>query len=86
MGIGNAAAWLGMPVIAPETFESIASKLENQDHAAQLPPYTDPTVIAGEFFRYTQKERSCVCNTTNTGYSAQMKEMARSIRSSNTAF
>ncbi|XXH05809.1 hypothetical protein Hte_012247 [Hypoxylon texense] len=46
MGIGNAAAWLGMPVIAPDTFESIASKLENQDHAAQLPPGTDPTVIA----------------------------------------
>ncbi|KAI1762008.1 putative GMC oxidoreductase [Hypoxylon sp. FL1150] len=66
MGIGNAAAWLGMPVIAPETFETIASKLENQNYAAQLPPDTDPTVIAG--------------------YTAQMKEMARSIRSPNTAF
>ncbi|KAI6089371.1 putative GMC oxidoreductase [Hypoxylon rubiginosum] len=66
MGIGNAAAWLGMPVIAPEAFETIASKLESQDHAAQLPPDTDPTVIAG--------------------YTAQMKEMARSIRSPNTAF
>ncbi|KAF3061338.1 Versicolorin B synthase [Daldinia childiae] len=66
MGIGNAAAWLGMPVISPERFESIASKLENQDHAAQLPPDTDPTVVAG--------------------YSAQMKKMAASIRSSNTAF
>ncbi|KAI0172392.1 putative GMC oxidoreductase [Hypoxylon sp. FL1284] len=66
MGIGNAAAWLGMPVIAPDAFEGIASKLEDQDHGAQLPPDTDPTVIAG--------------------YSAQMREMARSIRSSNTAF
>ncbi|KAI1803675.1 putative GMC oxidoreductase [Daldinia bambusicola] len=66
MGIGNAAAWLGMPVISPDRFESIASKLENQDHAAQLPPDTDLTVIAG--------------------YSAQMKNMAASIRSSNTAF
>lgn len=47
MGIGNAAAWLGMPVIAPEKFEDIATKLENQDHAAQLPPDTDLTVIAG---------------------------------------
>lgn len=47
MGIGNAAAWLGMPVISPDRFEDIASKLENQDHAAQLPPDTDPTVIAG---------------------------------------
>ncbi|KAI2604940.1 putative GMC oxidoreductase [Hypoxylon fragiforme] len=66
MGIGNAAAWLGMPVIAPDRFEDIAAKLESQDHAAQLPPGTDPTVIAG--------------------YSAQMKDMAASIRSSNTAF
>ncbi|KAI0894461.1 putative GMC oxidoreductase [Annulohypoxylon nitens] len=65
MGIGNAAAWLSLPVISPR-FESIASKLENQDHAAQLPPDTDETVIAG--------------------YSAQMKNMAASIRSSNTAF
>ncbi|KAI1417155.1 GMC oxidoreductase [Hypoxylon sp. FL1857] len=66
MGIGNAAAWLGMPVISPERFESIATKLENQDHGAQLPPGTDPTVVAG--------------------YSAQMKNMANSIRSTNTAF
>ena len=47
MAIGNAAAWLQMPVVSPERFESIASKLENQDHAAQLPPNTDETVIAG---------------------------------------
>ncbi|KAI0886082.1 putative GMC oxidoreductase [Annulohypoxylon maeteangense] len=66
MGLGNAAAWLGMPVISPERFESIASKLENQDHGAQLPADTDETVIAG--------------------YSAQMKNMAASIRSTNTAF
>ncbi|KAI1452601.1 putative GMC oxidoreductase [Annulohypoxylon moriforme] len=66
MGIGNAAAWLPMPVISPERFESIASKLENQDHGAQLPPDTDETVVAG--------------------YRAQMKNMAASIRSSNTAF
>ncbi|KAI1080142.1 putative GMC oxidoreductase [Whalleya microplaca] len=66
MGIGNAAAWLGMPVISPENFESIATKLETQDHAAQLPPDTDPAVIAG--------------------YTAQMKNMAASMRSPNTAF
>ncbi|KAL7621231.1 hypothetical protein AAE478_008548 [Parahypoxylon ruwenzoriense] len=47
MGIGNAAAWLGMPVISPERFEEIASKLENQDHGAHLPADTDRTVIAG---------------------------------------
>ncbi|KAI1141002.1 GMC oxidoreductase [Hypoxylon sp. FL0543] len=66
MGIGNAAAWLGMPVISPERFESIATKVENQDHGGQLPPGTDPTVIAG--------------------YSAQMRNMAKAIRSTNTAF
>ncbi|KAI1087401.1 putative GMC oxidoreductase [Rostrohypoxylon terebratum] len=65
MGIGNAAAWLSLSVISPR-FESIAAKLENQDHAAQLPPDTDETVIAG--------------------YIAQMKNMAASIRSPNTAF
>ncbi|OTA76984.1 putative GMC oxidoreductase [Hypoxylon sp. CO27-5] len=66
IGIGNAAAWLGMPVISPRRFESIANKLENQDHGAQLPLGTDPTVVAG--------------------YSAQMKNMAKAIRSTNTAF
>ncbi|KAH9905380.1 putative GMC oxidoreductase [Xylariomycetidae sp. FL2044] len=47
MGIGNAAAWLGMPTISPENFEAIASKLEAQDYASVLPPDIDPTVIAG---------------------------------------
>ncbi|KAI5917646.1 hypothetical protein F4810DRAFT_641317 [Camillea tinctor] len=66
MGIGNAAAWLGLPVISPDNFEAIATKLESQDHAAQLPPDTDPTVIAG--------------------YTAQMKNLASSMRTPNTAF
>ena len=44
--MGNVAAWLGMPVISPERHESIASKLEEQDHAAYLPPDTHPTVLA----------------------------------------
>ncbi|KAK8066654.1 GMC oxidoreductase [Apiospora hydei] len=44
---GNVAAWLGMPVISPERHETIALKLEAQDHAAYLPPDTDPTVVAG---------------------------------------
>ncbi|KAK7954670.1 hypothetical protein PG988_015364 [Apiospora saccharicola] len=47
IGIGNVAAWLGMPVVSPDRYETIASKLEAQDHAAYLPPDTDPTVIAG---------------------------------------
>lgn len=48
MGVGNVAAWLGMPVIAPDTFEEIASKLEKLDHASFLPNKTHPTVVAGE--------------------------------------
>ncbi|RYO84339.1 hypothetical protein DL764_009349 [Monosporascus ibericus] len=44
---GNVAAWLGMPAISPDRHEDIAAKLDAQDHAAQLPPDTDPTVIAG---------------------------------------
>lgn len=48
LGVGNAAAWLGMPVIAPDTFEDIASKLEDLDHATLLPEGTHPTVLAGE--------------------------------------
>ncbi|KAK8110717.1 uncharacterized protein PG998_007174 [Apiospora kogelbergensis] len=47
IAMGNVAAWLGMPVISPERHESIASKLEEQDHAAYLPPDTHPTVLAG---------------------------------------
>lgn len=35
-----------MPVISPDRHETIASKLEAQDHAAYLPPDTDPTVVA----------------------------------------
>lgn len=46
IAIGNVAAWLGMPAISPDGHEDLAAKLEAQDHAAQLPPDTDPTVIA----------------------------------------
>jgi hypothetical protein len=38
-----------MPVIAPDTFEDIASKLENQDYASLLPTGVDSTVVAGEW-------------------------------------
>ncbi|RYP84087.1 hypothetical protein DL770_005259 [Monosporascus sp. CRB-9-2] len=47
IAIGNVGAWLGMPAISPDRHEDIAAKLDAQDHAAQLPPDTDPTVIAG---------------------------------------
>jgi choline dehydrogenase len=36
-----------MPVIAPDTFEDIASKLEKLDYATLLPAGADSTVIAG---------------------------------------
>ncbi|RYP53405.1 hypothetical protein DL769_010525 [Monosporascus sp. CRB-8-3] len=47
IALSNVAAWLGMSVISPDGHEDIAAKLDAQDHAAQLPPDTDPTVIAG---------------------------------------
>ncbi|KAI1849569.1 hypothetical protein JX265_013575 [Neoarthrinium moseri] len=66
LGVGNVAAWLPMPVISPTYHETIASKLETQEHSAFLAPGTDPTVVEG--------------------YRAQMKNLASSIRSNNTAF
>jgi choline dehydrogenase-like flavoprotein len=43
---GNAAAWLPFPVISSR-YEEIAANLSVQDHAAQLAPETDSTVVAG---------------------------------------
>jgi len=43
---GNAAAWLPFPVISPRWAE-VAANLTAQNHAAYLPPNTDPTVAAG---------------------------------------
>lgn len=43
---GNAAAWLPFPVISSR-YEEIAANLSVQDHAAQLAPETDRTVVAG---------------------------------------
>ncbi|KAG7151863.1 Dehydrogenase xptC like protein [Verticillium longisporum] len=44
---GNAASFLPFSVIAPSTFEAIASAYEAQDPAAYLPANSDPTLIAG---------------------------------------
>lgn len=43
----NLIALLGLPVIAPDAYESIASEIESQDPASFLPNGTDRTVIAG---------------------------------------
>ncbi|KAK8040945.1 oxidoreductase [Apiospora phragmitis] len=66
LGIGNVAAWLGMPVISPERHETIASKLEAQDHAAYLPPDTDPTVIAG--YKAQMNALATSIRSTNTAF------------------
>jgi choline dehydrogenase len=47
IGGGGALAQLGLPVIAPEVFSSIASDIENQDPATLLPANTDSTIVAG---------------------------------------
>ncbi|ERF74066.1 hypothetical protein EPUS_08114 [Endocarpon pusillum Z07020] len=43
----NTGAWLGLPVVAPEAYESIAAKVDAQNAADYLPTGSDPTVIAG---------------------------------------
>ncbi|KAI1358091.1 hypothetical protein F5Y08DRAFT_351216 [Xylaria arbuscula] len=66
LGVGNAAAWLGMPVIAPDTFEDIASKLEDLDHAALLPKDTHPTVLAG--YKEQMKSMAAAIRSPNTAF------------------
>ncbi|KAI1169588.1 GMC oxidoreductase [Nemania sp. FL0916] len=66
LGVGNVAAWLGMPVIAPETFEEIATKLEELDYATLLPDNTDPTVIAG--YEAQMKSMASGIRSPNTAF------------------
>ncbi|RYO86799.1 hypothetical protein DL766_000161 [Monosporascus sp. MC13-8B] len=63
---GNVAAWLGMPAISPDRHEDIAAKLDAQDHAAQLPPDTDPTVIAG--YEAQMKALAAAIRSPNTAF------------------
>ncbi|KAI0909274.1 hypothetical protein F4823DRAFT_639300 [Ustulina deusta] len=66
LGVGNAAAWLGMPVIAPNTFEEIASKLENLDYSKSLPSSTHPTVLAG--YKAQMKNMAAAIRSPNTAF------------------
>ncbi|KAI1298068.1 hypothetical protein F5Y03DRAFT_386770 [Xylaria venustula] len=66
LGVGNAAAWLGMPVIAPDTFEDIASKLENLDSATSLPNGTHPTVLAG--YKAQMENMAVAIRSPNTAF------------------
>ncbi|KAI1157575.1 GMC oxidoreductase [Nemania serpens] len=66
LGVGNVAAWLGMPVIAPDTFEEIASKLEKLDHASFLPNKTHPTVVAG--YKAQMKDMAAAIRSPNTAF------------------
>lgn len=43
----NAAAWLPLPVVAPDEYESLARKVDEQSAADYLPEDSDPTVVAG---------------------------------------
>ncbi|KAI3336646.1 GMC oxidoreductase [Xylariaceae sp. AK1471] len=70
LGAANAGAWLGMPVIAPDSFEEIASRLENLDHAAFLPAGTDPTVIAG--YKAQMTGMASAIRTPNTAFYYQV--------------
>ncbi|KAI0162130.1 GMC oxidoreductase [Xylariaceae sp. FL1272] len=66
LGVGNAAAWLGMSVIAPDTFEAIATRLEGLDHASLLPADTDPTVIAG--YKAQMQDMATAIRSPNTAF------------------
>ncbi|RWA05340.1 hypothetical protein EKO27_g9765 [Xylaria grammica] len=66
LGVGNVAAWLGMPVIAPDTFEAIASKLEKLDFATSLPKGTHPTVLAG--YEAQMKNMATAIRSPNTAF------------------
>ncbi|KAI0542832.1 hypothetical protein GGR58DRAFT_172328 [Xylaria digitata] len=66
LGVGNVAAWLGMPVIAPDAFEEIASKLEKLDYAASLPKDTHPTVLAG--YEAQMKDMAAAIRSPNTAF------------------
>ncbi|RYP67109.1 hypothetical protein DL771_007434 [Monosporascus sp. 5C6A] len=66
IAIGNLGAWLGMPAISPDRHEDIAAKLDAQDHAAQLPPDTDPTVIAG--YEAQMKALAAAIRSPNTAF------------------
>ncbi|KAI1278985.1 hypothetical protein F5Y07DRAFT_387844 [Xylaria sp. FL0933] len=66
LGVGNAAAWLGMPVIAPDTFEEIALKLEKLDYASALPTGTHPTVLAG--YETQMKNMAAAIRSPNTAF------------------
>lgn len=46
-GLWHAGAWLALPSVAPDAYESIAAKVDAQNAADYLPPGSDPTVIAG---------------------------------------
>ncbi|KAF2837377.1 GMC oxidoreductase [Patellaria atrata CBS 101060] len=47
LGVTVCGAFLGLPVMSPDRYESIAAELEAQDAAAYLPEGTHPTVVAG---------------------------------------
>ena len=43
----NTGAWLPLPVVTPDAYETIAAKVDAQHAADYLPADSDPTVIAG---------------------------------------
>ncbi|PVH88936.1 GMC oxidoreductase [Cadophora sp. DSE1049] len=65
-GGGAALAQVGLPVIAPDTFSSIASNIETLDPASVLPPGTDPTIVAG--YRAQLKLMASAARSKNTAW------------------
>ncbi|SPO04930.1 related to alcohol oxidase [Cephalotrichum gorgonifer] len=63
---GNAACFLPLAVIAPSTFESIASRYESQDPAAYLPADSPPTIVAG--YAAQQKAMAAAMRSRGTAH------------------
>ncbi|KAH9223845.1 hypothetical protein DL95DRAFT_272821, partial [Leptodontidium sp. 2 PMI_412] len=65
-GGGAALAQVGLPVIAPDVYTSIASDISSLDPASVLPPGTDPTIIAG--YRAQLKLMAGAARSKNTAW------------------
>ncbi|KAG4420213.1 hypothetical protein IFR04_006689 [Cadophora malorum] len=65
-GGGAALAQVGLPVIAPDAYSSIASEIEGLDAASILPLGTDPTIIAG--YRAQLKLMAAAARSKNTAW------------------
>ncbi|CZT07801.1 related to alcohol oxidase [Rhynchosporium agropyri] len=63
-GGGAALAQVSLPVIAPDTYPTIATSISQLDPASALPPSTDRTIIAGYRLQLHLMARAVRCKNT----------------------